>query len=535
MAKRSAVVFLAFTVIIGFVSLKVLTLGNGEFAQNATQNNTMSIDIAESRGEIYDCNLKKIVNTQTGYIAACKPSVPAMNALRNLLSKTDFDAVSSRFGKGFPAAVPVPVKNIDCGDIKVISVKKRYTAGQPAAHIIGYLSSDGRGTSGIEKSFDDILAIEKGRISVSFPVDAQRRVLAGGNILVKENEYYSKQGVCLTLDIDIQRLVENCLDRCGLECGAAVVLDVNTGEIKAAASRPVIDANNLTNSLKSPDSPFINRAFTSYSVGSVFKPLVAAVALENGLSPGLTFRCDGSVSTSGVVFNCHKEEGHGVVDMRAAIMDSCNVYFINLAQKIDPVVLLSTAESMGFGGGIELAAGLTAAAGRLPAVNELDSPAAIANLAFGQGRLMASPLQIAAMMASIASGGEYRKPVLIKGIVDKNGVLTKTAGTTAPERVISARTADKLQGFLIDTVENGSGRKAKPSNTTAGGKTATAQSGWYDGSTETLHAWFAGFVPAQSPRFVIVVMKENGQSGAIDCGPIFKRIAEGIAVLYPGL
>ena len=66
MAKRSAVVFLAFTVIIGFVSLKVLTLGNGEFAQNATQNNTMSIDIAESRGEIYDCNLKKIVNTQTG-------------------------------------------------------------------------------------------------------------------------------------------------------------------------------------------------------------------------------------------------------------------------------------------------------------------------------------------------------------------------------------------------------------------------------------------------------------------------------------
>ena len=207
-------------------------------------------------------------------------------------------------------------------------------------------------------------------------------MLAGGNILVKENEYYSKQGVCLTLDIDIQRLVENCLDRCGLECGAAVVLDVDTGEIKAAASRPVIDANNLTNSLKSPNSPFINRAYTSYSVGSVFKPLVAAVALENGLSPGLTFRCDGSVSTGGVVFNCHKEEGHGVVDMRAAIMDSCNVYFINLAQKIDPAVLLSAAESMCFGVGIELAPGDNR--GR-PAsgVNELDSRVCCANLAFG--------------------------------------------------------------------------------------------------------------------------------------------------------
>ena len=207
---------------------------------------------------------------------------------------------------------------------------------------------------------------------------------------------------------------------------------------------------------------------------------------------------------------------------------SCNPYFINLASKLEPEQIVEMADRLGFGTATALADNLSAPAGSLPRAEELNSPAAVANLAFGQGTLMATPLQLASLYACIANDGGYQKAMLIEGLVDDEGNLLEEAEIQPPLQAMSVSTAHTIQRFLIQTVEEGSGRHAKPEGGTAAGKTATAQTGWYDGEREILHTWFAGYFPAEEPEYAIVVLKEDGSSGATDGAPVFKEIAQGI-------
>ena len=105
------------------------------------------------------------------------------------------------------------------------------------------------------------------------------------------------------------------------------------------------------------------------------------------------------------------------------------------------------------------------------------------------------------------------------------------AEPAAPERIMTEQTAKTVQGLLVETVVSGSGRRANPETGGAGGKTATAQTGMYDGERERKNVWFAGFFPAEAPRYAIAVLSEDGSSGAVDCAPVFKAIADGILEL----
>ena len=331
----------------------------------------------------------------------------------------------------------------------------------------------------------------------------------------------------LTLSTEIQSAAETVL-RESLEHGAAVVLDAQTGEILAAASVPCFDQNNLAASLGKEGSPFINRAFSAYTVGSTWKLVVAAAAIENGESTARKYDCKSSIEVEGIDFHCHWEYGHGEIDMPAALRVSCNPYFIDLGLSVGGKKILETAENLGFGAGMELAPGLFSAAGSFPSEAELRSPAALASFSFGQGKLTATPLQMAALAAAIANGGCAVTPKLVLGTRDAAGNITFAAEYES-NRVMSEATAKKLQKMMISVVEEGSGINAKPESGGAGGKTASAQTGQFDkDGNEIVHAWFVGFYPAESPKYAIAVFAEGMDSGSEFAAPVFKKICDKI-------
>lgn len=529
MGKRAVSVFFVFCLLMGIVSLRIVSLTTGEYAADASLNNTKSIEVSDERAPIYDCNGRLITNTQPLYFAAVKPTAKALSALSDVLDSGELETVKEKISKGYPAVVLVDTPNINCEDIQIIETVSRYSYNQPAAHLIGYTSSDGEGVAGLEKSFDKLLSANRRCLSAVFASDAQGRTLSGAQITQRIDSDYKSAGVYLTIDLEIQKIVEACMDSSSVGIGSVVVLDHETGAIRAMASRPVYDPSNVAGSLNAENSPFVNRALCAFAVGSVFKPAIAAAALEQGLSYNITYDCTGSIEVGGVEFGCYEHRAHGTVDMRGAIEKSCNSYFIYLAQKMDKESLVSTLSALGFGRGTELCSGIEGSSGNLPQADSLDSPAAVANLSFGQGSLLATPLQIGAYMNTIASGGVYKEPFLIEKAVDaerENFAHEDRAG----EQVLSQETSKLLSVFLKSAVENGNGNGAKPDACTAAGKTATAQTGTFENGVELYNTWFAGWFPAEKPRYVVVVMKERGSGGASDCAPVFKKIADSLKI-----
>ena len=189
--------------------------------------------------------------------------------------------------------------------------------------------------------------------------------------------------------------------------------------------------------------------------------------------------------------------------------------------------------SMG-GQAIPLTDALHTAAGVLPEREALASSGAYANFCFGQGELLASPLQVAAMMNTIACGGICRTPLLLETTLDETTGAPLTAlSHVRSRRVLTKRTAAALQALLAGVVAGGTGHEAALPGQTAAGKTGTAQTGQFSGGTELKNYWFAGFVPAEQPRYTIVVLQDTQAEPAFSSAAIFARVAAGLEILAP--
>ena len=162
-------------------------------------------------------------------------------------------------------------------DILNLKVPKRYSD-STLCHIIGYTDENGDGICGIEKSYNEFLKENEGSVSAVFKTDALGRVLLGEDTEIRYDNFDESPGVVLTIDRDIQKITEEALKNGGIKKGAAVVLKADTCEILACASLPSFDPEHPEKCVESKDSPFINRAFLPYSVGSVFKVVTAAAA-----------------------------------------------------------------------------------------------------------------------------------------------------------------------------------------------------------------------------------------------------------------
>ncbi len=530
MKKRAAVVLGILVFVFGVIGVRIGYITT-DVKQAAVPQSAMTIDIETLRGTIYDCNLQPLTNGETSVYVAAKPSGYALGQIKGKVLPEVFESVLERMSTGKPVAVKVDSSVVSSKDIKEIKVPERYDSSSLACHVIGYLNGEGHGVSGIEKSFDSLLLRGTSTVSVRFSSNAKGRVMLGEEIVVTGNGM-PKSGVVLTIDKNIQAITEKALDDSGADCAAAVVIEIESGAIRACVSRPIFDQNNIAQSLDDEKSPLINRAFLPFTVGSVFKPVVAAAALENGIDKNFEYNCTGSVTYNGVTFNCHKKEGHGILDMSGAVAQSCNTYFIALALETGADNVLKTAEKFGFGKETVFSNGIKAAAGYLPELNELDSKASVANISFGQGLLLATPVQICAVMAAIARGGVYTEPYLIEGETDEIGDFVQIRSYGERKQIISVESADLLKGFLERVIKEGSGSRASSDFVSAAGKTATAQTGKTENGEEIYNAWFAGYFPADNPRFAVAILKENGGEGAVSCAPVFKEIAENCRQYY---
>ena len=526
MKKRAATIFLLLVLMFTFTGLRLADISTNA-RQAAASTASMSVDLDTLRGTVYDCNMKPLTNGEYTLYAAAKPSGVALAELKGKVLPDVFDSVLERMSYGKPVVVKVDSPINSSEDIKEIKVPERYYSNSLACHVIGYLDSMGKGISGIEKVFDGLLSQGQSTVAVKFSSNAKGRVMLGEEITVDGNNM-PENGVVLTIDKNIQQITEDALDASGAECAAAVVIEIESGAIRACVSRPLFNQNNIADSLNDPNSPLINRAFLSFSVGSVFKPVVAAAALKSGISSGFEYNCTGSVTYNGVTFNCHKQDGHGLLDMEGAVANSCNTYFIALALETGAKNIIETAKSFGMGRETVFADEMKTAAGYLPAEDELDSKAAIANISFGQGALLATPVQICSAFSAIARGGVYIQPYLVEGEVDGNGEFTQIRNYGERRQIISQETAKLLQGFLEKVVTEGSGSRAASEIVVSAGKTATAQTGKTENGEEIYNAWFAGYFPADKPKYAVAIIKENGGEGALSCAPVFKEIAEKI-------
>ena len=497
MQKRTLALFAAVCVLLGALQWRTLEVARTLGTQTTKQAHTRTLVVGESRGVIYDRDLVPLAPVNERLLAAVAPCEAAMETMTAAFGKERAEAMLQ---SGTPALAEAQTE-IDTDFVRTFPAPVRQNETALAEHLIGTVGGDGHGVSGIERAFDEVLSAHSGALSVRFAVDATGRVLPGEPKEIVDSNYRSAAGVALTLDSELQRAVEAALENSRIESGCAIVADAATGEVLAMASVP-----------KGAQSA--NKALQSYSVGSVFKPLVAAFALEHGVSPSFSYTCTGACKIGDTRFQCYGGTAHGKETMKQALENSCNTYFIRLMEEIDAAAFLSFCRSLGFGAPLALCDGLVCDGGSLPAESDLLLPGERANLAFGQGKLLASPVQIVSVWQALATGVQT-PPTVVRGLVDESGAL-QAATPFAPVRRLSEQTVQTLRKLLACS--------AKAAGAVGAGKTGTAQSGVYENGKEICRTWFAGFFPAKSPRYTIVVLNENGLSGAADCAPVAREI-----------
>ena len=254
--------------------------------------------------------------------------------------------------------------------------------------------------------------------------------------------------------------------------------------------------------------------------------------MDSGILASLAYDCTGLIDVSGRAFHCHLLSGHGTIDMQKAMIESCNTYFVDLGLQLGAKKIVESASNLSFGRQTELAEGLYTSAGILPKPEEIPNPADVANLSFGQGRLLATPVQLCQMISSVVNGGKTPVAQLVEGTTRDGVTLSEKKEPSAPIYAMTESTAKTLQDFLKACVEQKDNMKAKPTRVSAAGKTGTAQTGSFDEvGNEKLDAWFAGYFPAESPKYVVAVVVENGTTGNMSAGPVFAEIADNLTLL----
>ena len=526
MHNRVAISFFSLMIVFGILILNIFFIGiDLDISETAQTANKNSVTLDTSRGMIYDTNMRKMVNSQNYDITVCLPLSDNIEKVFPYLSDDEKSEFYNNMTKGKASILSID-KKFDDDTIKTVTLAKRYSDNQPCVHIIGHLDSENSGAMGLEKAYNSYLSQNSGTMKARWSVNALGHIIHGENLEFASENYLSPAGIQLTIDSNFQKIAESVLIENEVTKGAVVIMNSDTCEILASASVPTFNPNDLAKSLNDENKPFINRAISAYSVGSIFKPITASVAIENNIE--MTYHCVGSINIGGTIFSCNNGTAHGLVDMKSAMEKSCNSYFIALGQQIGSEKLVSLCKDLGFGQSLEIADNYNLPSGVSPSIQDIVSPQDLANLSFGQGKLLVSPIQMACAYSAFANGGFYREPTLMKAIIDKKGNAIQKVKLPEKCKVLNESTIEIIDFLLQSVVENGNGNKAYSPLVVGHGKTATAQSGWFDNDREINHTWFCGYFTYNDKIYTVVIFKEDGKSGAVDCAPIFKQIVERI-------
>lgn len=366
---------------------------------------------------------------------------------------------------------------------------------------------------------------------------------------VRREEAVEGHRVQLTIDADLQRAVEDGFRASGYT-GAAVVLHPRTGDVLALASVPSFDPNAFSVGIdratwtalaNDPLRPLQNRAIQGrYSPGSTFKIVMAIAALEEGLiTPSFTVTCRGGAVFYGRYFQCHLRGGHGTLDLRHALEQSCNVYFYTLGSLLSIDQIHRWAERVGLAGksGIdlphELESLVPSTAWKLAATGEKWYPGETISVAIGQGPVWVTPMAMAVMIATVANGGTRVVPHLLKAVDRGRGWDAVPPPPGRPAGLAPDTVAAVRDGLWLVVNGRGTGVRARLEGRNVAGKTGTAQVISIEGkqragqSDRDLrdHGWFVFFAPADHPEIAGVVLAEHAEHGYL-AAPIARHVLE---------
>ena len=542
-----------------------------EFAQQA-QNNRLRIErIFAPRGRIMDDQGKVLADNRTAYglslVREDCPDIPATLAQISAWSGIPLPQIWDKFRqdrfkvKSFEPLLMITDIDFDLvarieseiyawpGLEIVVRTKRSYPEKDLFAHVLGYVAEaneqemaadsalamgDLVGKQGLELELEKQLRGRKGLYDVE--VDAQSRVL--GKFLREEPR--GGKEIRLSLDRDLQEAAWNAL---GGEAGCVVVMEPNTGKLRALVTSPAYDNNLFAAGISQRDwdalrtnsrFPLQNRVIQSvYPPGSVWKLVVAAMLLERGVTPRESVNCSGQVTLGNQIFRCWKRGGHGSQDMQNALINSCDVYFYQMGERMGIDKLEEFAKASGFGRptGIDLP---HEKSGLVPSKDwkrrRFGRPwvrGETYNVSIGQGYTLVTPVQMAVFVSGLLNGGDLLKPQLLDDA----------------QREIKGRIPAKPStlNFVVEamrkTAAGGTARVVGRKDADMGGKTGTAQvvklkMAANDRRLRTHemeyaqrdHAWVTTWGIKDGKSYVVVVMVEHGGGGSSVAGPVAKKV-----------
>ncbi len=500
MKKRIIILAAAFSVCLAALAVKAEYIqieGHDELGEAARMQQSLKINGTDTRSIVYDRNGARITDASIDYVYIIKRNMLDMNA-RQLLDAAD--AVEGDKTNDTYAIYHTENKNQSIREelektynAYVIETGSRYSADQPAAHILGYLNGN-TGAAGIELKYQSRL-YSAGNSTFVY-TDGEGSILKGAGPYVS----YAENAFLTTIDLQIQKSTEKILKECKYN-SAAIVLETETGNMLAMASTPSYSPQQMAELLGSSSGCLVNKALQSYPPGSVFKIVTAAAALEAGnVTDKTEFYCGGEESFGDIRIKCMT--AHGKLNLQEAFAKSCNCAFIQLGQSTGYEALKNMAQKMGMGAkALDFS---EESRGYITAEQEA-AGAGIANMAIGQGTLLASPVQVAGITNIIANGGTDTGIHIISAKQENR-------------RVVSQKTAETITKMMRAVAVYGTG-----TGSTAfmcAGKTGSAEAG------NMIHGWFTGFFPYNEPEYTITVFCEDGKSGGTSALKVFNQIAE---------
>lgn len=577
----AAVVMLATFALVG-ARLWYLQVQQGSTMRDRSENNRIRIvRLPAARGVVYDRNGEILVDNRPSFDAVFVPEdardrrlvlrnvarylgedeAELYQRLRAPRKRPPYEGVVLRRDVDWSGVVALETHQLDLPAVSLqVAPKRYYPFGTLGAHLMGYVGevserelADGttgyrpgdlRGKAGLESAWDPELRGVAGGQQVEADALGRRvRVL-------KEVPDVSGGSLTLAIDRDLQEVADRAL---GESDGAVVALDPRNGDVLVMVSHPTFDPNLFARGIRRDEwrallqdkkHPLNNRAVQGvYPPGSTFKVAVAVGALEKGvIGPGTSFSCGGGLQFGSHFFHCWKEGGHGTVALHDALVQSCDVFFYQVGQRLGVDGIAEYARRLGLG----LVSGIALEhekKGTIPDTqwkrerfNQPWFAGETLSVAIGQGYVTTTPLQMAQLAAVVANGGLRYRPQYVKRIRAPDGTVQREfepeiLGNAQLKPSTLARVRDAMRDVVM--TERGTGKKARVAGVEVAGKTGTAQSvgeadaAQRDARTRRDHAWFIAFAPVDHPEIAVAALVEHaGEHGGTVAAPIAQQIFE---------
>ena len=579
--RRLIILRVGLLLVVALLGLQLwnLQIREGPYYRDLSENNrTRSVIMEPARGLIYDRNGVLLANNVPSFTlyVSLEDVTDREGLIRQLTNLLGLDEalirkkLTARGSKQLPRKVKdrltlreatlIESHRLDLPGVMVqVESQRNYPGGTTASHLLGYVGEVSPeqlekpefselhqgsvvGQYGVEKFFDRLMRGQAGQKSIE--VDA----IGHEKRTVVVEQPHAGDNLYLTIDVRLQKVAENLL---GEESGAIVALDPRTGDVLAMASRPGFDPNVLSRELtpkqwaeivQDEGRPLNNRASQGqYPPGSVYKVMMAAAALETKtVTPSTTIFCNGGYQFGRRLYHDWKAGGHGSVDLRHALVQSCDVYFYTVGQRMGIETMASFAHQFGLGEetGIELPSErigiVPSEAWKRKAKNEPWLPGETISASIGQGYVSVTPLQMASLIGTVANDGAMFRPRLVQAVMDRaTGELQRRPAVLKRTLNLRPGILPVIKDALAGVVKEGTATKAQSALVTIAGKTGTAQmTALRTGPEKDIpkkfrdHAWFVAFAPVEAPTIAVAVLGEHMGHGGSASAPLAKELIE---------